>query len=109
MSGTGGLSKIGAGTLTLSGSGSYSGATAVNAGTLQGGATNAFSSSSAFTVGSGATLDLNSFSQTIGSLAGAGNVALGSATLTTNGDNTSTTYSGVMSAPGASARSAPAR
>ncbi len=58
MSGTGGLSKIGAGTLTLSGSGSYSGATAVNAGTLQAGATNAFSSSSAFTVGPGATIDL---------------------------------------------------
>jgi autotransporter-associated beta strand protein len=60
LSGSGGLAKIGSGTLTLSGSGSYSGATAVNVRTLQAGATNALSSSSAFTVGSGAVLDLNS-------------------------------------------------
>ena len=35
-------------------------------------------------------LDLNSFDQTVGSLAGAGNVTLGSAILTTGGDDTST-------------------
>jgi outer membrane autotransporter protein len=100
MSGTGGLTKIGTGTLTLSGTSTYSGATAVNAGTLQAGAANAFAQSSAFTVASGATLDLASFNQTIGSLAGAGSVTLGTATLTTNGDNTSTTYSGAMSGTG---------
>jgi autotransporter-associated beta strand protein len=100
MSGTGGLTKIGAGTLTLSGSSSYSGATAVNAGTLAASATNAFSSSSAFTVASGATLNLASFNQTIGSLAGAGAVTLGSATLTTGNDNTSTTFSGGISGGG---------
>ena len=104
IAGTGGLTKIGAGTLTLSGAGTYSGATAVNAGTLQAGAANAFSAASAFTVASGATLDLNSFNQTIGSLAGAGSVTLGSATLTTNGDNTSTTFSGVISGSGSLAK-----
>ena len=73
---------------TLSGTSSYLGATAVNAGTLQAGAANAFASLSAFTVAGGATLDLAGFNQTIGSLAGAGNVTLGSATLTTGNDGT---------------------
>src|SRR5262245_6703753 len=100
ISGAGGLTKTGAGTLTLSGASSYSGATAVNAGTLQAGAANTFAPNSAFTVASGATLNLASFNQTIGSLAGAGSVTLGSATLTTGNDNTSTTFSGAISGTG---------
>src|SRR5260221_2103428 len=98
--GTGGLSKIGAGTLTLAGPSSYTGATNVNAGTLQAGVANAFAPLSAFTVASGATLDLNGFSQSIGSLAGAASVTLGAATLTTGNDNTSTTFSGAISGSG---------
>jgi autotransporter-associated beta strand protein len=104
ITGPGGLSKIGAGTLTLSGQSTYTGSTGVNAGTLQAGAVNAFSPSSAFTVANGATLDLASFNQTIGSFAGAGAVTLGSATLTTGNDNTSTTFSGVMSGTGGLAK-----
>ena len=100
LSGSGGLTKIGAGTLTLSGTSGYTGTTNVNAGTLQAGATNAFAASSAFTVASGATLNLASFNQTIGSLAGAGSVILGSATLTAGGDNTSTTFAGGISGAG---------
>jgi autotransporter-associated beta strand protein len=100
ISGTGTFTKLGNGTLTLSGASTYSGATAVNAGTLRAGATNAFASGSAFTVASGATLDLNGFNQTIGSLAGAGAVTLGSATLTAGNDNTSTTFSGPISGTG---------
>src|SRR6266404_2961705 len=96
----GGLIKIGTGTLTLSGANTYTGPTMVNAGTLQAGAVNAFSSASAFTVASGATLDLAGFDQTVGSLAGAGNVTLGSATLTTNGDGSDTTFSGTISGSG---------
>src|SRR5262245_19036813 len=96
----GGLIKIGTGTLTLSGANTYTGPTAVNAGTLQAGAVNAFSSASAFTVASGAILDLAGFDQTVGSLAGAGNVTLGSATLTTNGDGSDTTFSGTISGSG---------
>ena len=69
-------------------------------GTLQAGAANTFSATSAFTVAGGATLDLNNFNQTIGSLAGDGNVTLGSATLTTGGDNTSTTFAGGISGTG---------
>ena len=104
ISGPGGLSKIGAGTLTLSGQSTYTGATGVNAGTLQAGAANAFSPFSAFTVASGATLNLASLNQTIGSLAGAGSVTLGSASLTTGNDNTSTTFSGVISGAGGLAK-----
>lgn len=100
ISGTGGLTKSGTGTLTLTGTSTYSGATTATAGTLQAGAASAFSSSSAFTVNSGATLDLNNFTQSIGSLSGAGNVTLGTATLTTGGDNTSTRFSGAISGTG---------
>jgi outer membrane autotransporter protein len=96
----GGLIKVGTGTLTLSGENTYTGPTAVNAGTLQAGVVGAFSSASAFTVASGATLDLFGFNQTIGSLAGSGNVTLGSATLTTNGDGSDTTFSGTISGTG---------
>jgi autotransporter-associated beta strand protein len=100
IGGAGGLSKIGTGTLTLAGASSYTGATSVNAGTLQAGATNTFAPLSALTVASGGTLNLASFNQSIGSLAGAGSVALGAATLTTGNDNTSTTFSGTISGSG---------
>ncbi len=100
ISGTGGLTKAGAGVLTLSGPGSYTGATSVGAGALQAGAANVFSQGSAFTVASGATLDLASFNNGIGSLAGGGNVTLGSAILTSGNDGTSTTFSGAIGGSG---------
>jgi fibronectin-binding autotransporter adhesin len=99
-SSAGSMTKIGTGTLIQTGTSSYTGATNVNAGTLQAGAANAFAPASAFTVASGAFLALNSFSQTIGSLAGAGNVTLGSATLTTGGNNASTIFAGGISGSG---------
>jgi len=97
---TGGLTKIGSGTLVLSGASSYTGATNVNAGTLQAGAANVFAPQSLFNVASGAVLDLNGFNETLGSLAGAGNVTLGAGTLTAGGNNASTTYSGTISGSG---------
>ncbi len=100
MSGTGGLTKTGTGTFTLSGNNTYTGATSINAGTLTLGAADRIANTSAVTVAGGATFNLNSFAETIGSLAGAGNVMLGTGTLTTGGNNTSTTYSGVMSGTG---------
>ncbi|MFZ3350038.1 MAG: autotransporter domain-containing protein [Xanthobacteraceae bacterium] len=96
----GGLTKIGGGTLVLTGTSGYTGATNVNAGTLQAGAASVFAPQSLFNIASGATLDLNGFSQTLGSLAGAGNVTLGSGTLTAGGNNASTTYSGAISGSG---------
>ena len=100
ISGVGGLTKTGVGTVTLSGTSSYTGPTGVNFGTLQAGVANAFAPASAFTVAAGATLDLNGFDQTIGSLAGAGMVTLGAGTLTTGGDNSDTTFSGPISGSG---------
>ena len=100
VAGAGGLTKTGAGMLTLSGAGTYLGPTFVNAGTLQAGIVNAFAPGSAYTVAPGAVLDLNSFNQTIGSLAGGGSVTLGSATVSTGNDNTSTNFSGDISGVG---------
>ncbi|MDR3494054.1 MAG: autotransporter outer membrane beta-barrel domain-containing protein, partial [Ancalomicrobiaceae bacterium] len=99
--GTLALTKVGAGTLTLSGTNSYSGATTVAVGTLQAGSTTAFSPTSAFTLSSGATLDLNGNSNTIASLAGTGTTATvtntnaTTATLTV-GDGNDTSYAGAI-------------
>jgi outer membrane autotransporter protein len=100
FSGSGGLTKLGAGTLVLSGTNSYAGPTTVSGGTLRAGQAGAFSAGSAITIASGATLDLAGFDQTIGSLAGAGAVTLGSGTLTAGGNNASTTFSGTISGTG---------
>ncbi len=84
-------------TLTLSGVNTYTGATTVSAGTLKAGSATAFGSNSAATVASGATLDLAGYSNSVGSLIGAGKVTNSgaAATLTTGGNNTSATFSGV--------------
>ncbi|MDQ0012214.1 outer membrane autotransporter protein [Variovorax boronicumulans] len=91
ITGAGGsLVKVGAGTLTLSGTASYSGETRVAAGTLKAGAANAFSAASSAVVASGATLDLAGFSQTVAGLSNSGTVALAGAvpgtTLTVHGN-----------------------
>ncbi|MFO0439219.1 MAG: filamentous hemagglutinin N-terminal domain-containing protein, partial [Betaproteobacteria bacterium] len=52
------LTKLGTGTLTLSGTNSYTGATTVSAGTLRAGSATALGSNSATTVNAGALLDL---------------------------------------------------
>jgi autotransporter-associated beta strand protein len=93
------LRQLGASTLILSGTSTYTGATTVSAGTLKAGSTGAFSSSSAFTVNS--TLDLGGFNSLIASLSGGGsgivtNSGGSAATLTAGGDNTSTTFAGVI-------------
>jgi autotransporter-associated beta strand protein len=76
ISGGGFITKEGAGTLTLSGVNSYTGATNVAQGALNAGAANTFSAASAHSVASGATLDLAGFSQTVASLANSGTVSL---------------------------------
>ncbi|MBX9861063.1 MAG: autotransporter-associated beta strand repeat-containing protein, partial [Sphingomonas sp.] len=98
-SGTLVLSKTGAGTLTLSGTNTYTGATLVATGTLRAGSTSAFGSNSATNLGGTGFLDLGGFSNAVGSLTGAGTVTNSggsAATLTAGGNNTSTTFSGVI-------------
>ena len=105
IAGSGGLILSGTSILTLSGTNTYSGSTTVNQGTLKVGIASAYpSSSSLFLANSaGAIFDVNNFNLTISSLSGGGslggNVALGPTTLTL-GNNTNTTYSGVISGTG---------
>jgi fibronectin-binding autotransporter adhesin len=98
-SGTGGLTKTGTGTLVVNGTNNYTGATTVSGGVLQFGATGDLPVASAITVNVGSTLDLNGLNESILSLAGAGNVTLGSGTLTVN-NTAAATFSGVMSGTG---------
>jgi hypothetical protein len=90
----------GSGTVTILGANNNFQTTNIVSGTGQVGITNAIPTTSAVLVAAGATLDLHNFNDAIGSLAGAGNVTLGSGTLTIGGDNTSTLFSGIISGTG---------
>lgn len=99
VTGVGAFTKTGVGLLLMNGLHTYTGSSNVNAGTMRLGIANSFPDASALTVASGASFDLNGINETIGSLAGAGTVtsaATGNIALTTNVDNTSTSFSGLI-------------
>ncbi|MCG3147564.1 MAG: hypothetical protein PCFJNLEI_01004 [Verrucomicrobiae bacterium] len=95
----GGIIKAGAGALLLSGNNLYTGATTVNAGTLQAGAANTVSGTAQLSVANGATVNFGAFDQVVGSVSGGGRI-INNAALQAGADNTSTTYSGIMSGTG---------
>ncbi|WP_432286370.1 autotransporter domain-containing protein [Aminobacter sp. BA135] len=97
------FTKLGSGALILTnyyGFSNYATATNIAEGSIVAGFANVFSANSSYTVASGASLVLAGHNQAIGSLAGAGTVDLGGATLTTGKDTKSTTFSGAISGAG---------
>lgn len=98
---SGGLTKSGLGVLALGGANTFTGPTVVNGGTLRANVPNAISATANLNVVLGTTFDLNNNNQTVGSVSGAGNITLGSATLTAGGDGSSTTLSGTITGTGA--------
>jgi len=99
LSGSGEFMKMGAGTLTLSGTNVHSGGTRVWAGTLKAGSNSALGSG-ALTVDAGASLDLSGFNATVAGISGGGNVRLGAGHFTAGSSNDNSTFSGAFSGSG---------
>lgn len=100
ITGSGGLTKQGVGSLTLSGTNTYTGSTAIQQGTLVLGASGDLSSDTDVTVSSGATFDMNGNSDTVDSISGSGNILLGGAGLSVDQNGGSTVFSGSISESG---------
>ncbi|MGC8990071.1 MAG: autotransporter-associated beta strand repeat-containing protein, partial [Verrucomicrobiia bacterium] len=90
ISGVGGVTKTGAGTVSFNHANSYQGSTVINAGTLRMGAVGALPASTSVMLANaeGAILDLNDYNQAFDSLFGGGNIGgvvyLRAATLAVN-------------------------
>ena len=100
ISGMGGLTKLGAGTLRLLASNVYTGATQINAGTVEWGAVERLSNATDVHVAAGATLNLAGFNESFDALSGGGDVVLGAAALNVGVDNGDGLFAGVISGTG---------
>lgn len=100
IGGSGALTKIGTGTLTLSGANTYTGGTFVHAGTLKLGHATALGGGG-LTLADAATLDLGGFDLGLDELSGASTLELSSGTtLTVGSGNSDTTFGGTLSGTG---------
>ncbi len=98
----GGLTKIGSGIQTLSGTNTYTGHTQINNGTLSVAGGSAIPDASRVSLGNDGTLNLQA-NETIGSLDSAATttrVTLNANTVTVGGDNTNQSFAGVISGTG---------
>lgn len=100
VAGAGDLVKLGSGNLTLAGANTHSGDVSIQTGTLTAVGGSAIGNSSTVDVAAGAIFNTTANNETIGALAGAGQVELGASTLTLGGNNASTTFAGVASGTG---------
>ncbi len=87
------------GVLIISGNDTYTGSTTITGGTLRLGSTNALPITSNVVLQGGA-IDFNGFNQSIPSLSGSGTISLGTSNVMVGSDNSSTTYTGVISGTG---------
>ncbi len=97
ISGTGGLTKDGAGTLQLAGANTFSGNIAVNAGVVQLGANHVIPNAASVSLAAGAAFDLNGKTDTFTGLSGGGTLLMNGGNLTLLGANT---FNGSISGTG---------
>jgi autotransporter-associated beta strand protein len=109
ISGAGSLVKSGAGTLTLGAAATYTGSTIINTGTLKNSAGDRLPTTPVF-INSGAVWDISAGGDTVGTIFGGGTISAGTGTariltvggdnvssMTTDGSNSFTTFSGNFS------------
>lgn len=103
ISGSGGISELAGGIVTISGNNTYSGATFIAGGGLTAASGTAFGDGlSPLNIIAGGTLNLGAFAETFGSISGDSTAIIntGTGTLTTGALNASTTFAGVIQGSG---------